>query len=248
MTAEGKEAKAPIISVRDVTRVYRLRGGDVHALRGVSLDIASGEYVSIMGPSGSGKSTLFNMVGGLDRPTAGMIEVDGVRLETLDSRSLAWFRCCRVGYVFQTFNLIPTLTALENVMLPCTFAMQSSDEARSRAVAALESVDLGHRLDHCPRELSGGQMQRVAIARSLVNHPRIILADEPTGNLDLKTGAAIVELLHRLCRDQGVTVITVTHDHKMLAVSDRIVWFADGRVEHIQLRSDIQVKLGHVVQ
>ena len=235
-----------IISVRDATRVYPMRGGEVYALRGVSLDIAPGEYVSIMGPSGSGKTTLFNMIGGLDRPSSGTIEVAGVRLETLDSRSLAWFRCCRVGYVFQTFNLIPTLTALENVMLPCTFAMQDAETARQRATAALEAVELGHRLDHRPDELSGGQMQRVAIARGLVNHPAIILADEPTGNLDLKTGAAIVELLHKLCRENGVTVVTVTHDHKMLSVSDRIVWFADGHVDRIQSREEVEVKLGHL--
>ena len=237
-----------LISVRDVSRVYRLRGGDVHALRGVTMDIAKGEYVSIMGPSGSGKSTMFNMIGGLDRPTGGTIEVDGVRLESLDSRALAWFRCRRVGYVFQTFNLMPTLTALENVMLPCTFGMEDAKTARERASEALESVGLGHRLDHRPFELSGGQQQRVAIARSLVNHPGIILADEPTGNLDLKTGASIVELLHTLCREKGVTVVTVTHDHKMLAASDRIIWFADGRVDRVQTREDIQIKLGHVAQ
>lgn len=235
-----------IISIRDVSRVYRLRGGDVHALRGVTLDIARGEYVSIMGPSGSGKTTLFNMIGALDKPTGGTIEVDGVRLESLDSRSLAWFRCSRVGYVFQTFNLIPTLTSLENVMLPCTFAMQNDGTARDRAAAALESVGLGHRMDHRPGELSGGQMQRVAIARSLVNHPRIILADEPTGNLDLKTGESIVELLHGLCREKGVTVVTVTHDHKMLAACDRIVWFGNGCVERIQSRDEISVSIGHV--
>lgn len=239
-------AAHPIISVRDVGRVYRLRGGEVHALRGVTMDIARGEYVSIMGPSGSGKTTLFNMVGGLDRPTSGTIEVDGVRLESLDSRALAWFRCRHVGYVFQTFNLIPTLTAIENVMLPCTFGMRDPEEARSRAASALESVGLGHRLDHRPGELSGGQMQRVAIARSLVNSPSIILADEPTGNLDLKTGAAIVDLLHTLCREKGVTVVTVTHDHKMLAASDRIIWFKDGRVDRVQTRDDIEVKVGHV--
>ena len=246
-SGDGARAdQAAIISVRDVSRVYRLRGGEVHALRGVSLDILEGEYVSIMGPSGSGKSTLFNMVGGLDRPTGGTIEVSGVRLESLDSRSLAWFRCKRVGYVFQTFNLIPTLTALENVMLPCTFAMEEPAVARERAATALDAVGLGHRLHHRPDELSGGQMQRVAIARSLVNQPRIILADEPTGNLDLKTGAAIVELLQKLCREQGVTVVTVTHDHKMLAASDRIVWFADGRVDRVQTRDEIRIAFGHV--
>jgi putative ABC transport system ATP-binding protein len=246
-TENGKRLpSSPIIIIRDVSRVYRLRGGDVHALRGVSLDVAAGEYLSIMGPSGSGKSTLFNMIGGLDRPTSGTIEVDGVSLRALDSRSLAWFRCCRIGYVFQTFNLIPTLTALENVMLPCTFAMQDREASRARAAKVLESVELGHRLHHYPHELSGGQMQRVAIARGLVNEPRIVLADEPTGNLDLKTGEAIVDLLHTLCIEQGVTVVTVTHDPKRLAASDRIAWFADGRVDRVQLRDEIEVSIGHV--
>jgi putative ABC transport system ATP-binding protein len=236
----------PIIEIRDVTRVYRMRGGEVHALRGVTLDVAPAEYVSIMGPSGSGKSTLFNMIGGLDRPTAGSIAVSGVRIADLDSRALAWFRCCRIGYIFQTFNLIPTLTALDNVMLAGTFRMRPDSEARDRAAAALEAVGLGDRLTHRPDELSGGQMQRVAIARSLVNDPGIILADEPTGNLDLKTGEAIIELLRDLNQSRGVTVVTVTHDHKMLSVSDRIVWFSSGRIDRIQTQGEFDVKVGHI--
>jgi putative ABC transport system ATP-binding protein len=239
-------APATVIEVRDVTRVYRMRGGDVHALRGVTLDVFDGEYVSIMGPSGSGKSTLFNMIGGLDRPTAGLLTVDGVDLSTLDSRALAWFRCSRIGYIFQTFNLIPTLTALENCMLPCTFHMRSEQEARRRAAECLEAVGLGDRLTHRPHELSGGQMQRVAIARSLVNEPRILLADEPTGNLDLRTGEAIIDLLSRLNRDRGVTVVTVTHDHKMLSASRRIVWFNSGRIDRIQQRDELRIRMGRI--
>jgi putative ABC transport system ATP-binding protein len=223
-----------------------MRGERVHALRGVTLDVRAGEYVSIMGPSGSGKTTLFNMVGGLDRPTAGSILVDDTDLGALDSRALAWFRCCRIGYIFQTFNLIPTLTALGNVMLPGTFRMFDDDEARRRATRALEEVGLGDRLTHRPEELSGGQMQRVAIARALVNDPKIILADEPTGNLDLKTGTAIIELLRRLNLQQGVTVVTVTHDHKMLSVSDRIVWFLDGRIDRTQGKGEFEVEVGHI--
>ena len=235
-----------MIQIRDVTRVYHMRGEDVHALRGVSADIDRGEYVSIMGPSGSGKTTLFNMIGGLDRPTEGNVAVGGVRLNDLDSRALAWFRCCRIGYIFQTFNLIPTLTALENCMLPCTFRMCGDREARERAAGALDAVDLGDRLTHRPDELSGGQMQRVAIARSLVNDPHIILADEPTGNLDLKTGEVIIQLLHKLNRERGVTVVTVTHDHKMLSVSDRIMWFSNGSVERVQCKGDFEVTVGHI--
>lgn len=219
-----------VIATRDVTRVYAMRGEDVHALRGVTLDVQAGEYVSIMGPSGSGKTTLFNMIGGLDHPTAGSVRVAETDLAALDSQALAWFRCCRIGYIFQTFNLIPTMTALQNVMLPGIFRMLEDDEARERAVRSLENVGLGDRLDHRPEELSGGQMQRVAIARALVNSPSIVLADEPTGNLDLKTGAAIIELLRKLNLEQHVTVVTVTHDKKMLSVSDRVVHFADGQV------------------
>ena len=238
--------KPALIAIRDVTRVYRMRGGEVHALRGVTLDVQHGEYVSIMGPSGSGKSTLFNMIGGLDRPTKGIVAVDGIRLNDLDCRALAWFRCCRIGYIFQTFNLIPTLSALENVMLPCTFRMTDEKAATERATEMLEAVGLGDRLTHQPYELSGGQMQRVAIARSLVNDPQIILADEPTGNLDLKTGENIIELLRQLNQEKGVTVVTVTHDHKMLSVSDQIVWFAGGVVDRIEQRDAIEVKVGHI--
>ncbi len=236
----------PIIEIRDVKKVYRMRGGDVHALRGVTLDIQPGEYVSIMGPSGSGKSTLFNMIGGLDKPSAGSLTVEGTRLADLDSRALAWFRCCRIGYIFQTFNLIPTLTAVENVKLPSIFHMQSDDEAYRRAKASLEAVGLGERLTHTPEELSGGQMQRVAIARALVNDPTIILADEPTGNLDLKTGENIIDLLRKLNQERGVTVVTVTHDHKMLSASDRIVWFESGTINRIQTRDEIQIKIGNI--
>jgi putative ABC transport system ATP-binding protein len=223
-----------------------MRGENVHALRGVSLEVVQGEYVSIMGPSGSGKTTLFNMVGGLDQPTQGEVVVAGVRLSELGSKALAWFRCCRIGYIFQSFNLIPALTALENVMLPATFHMDDDQTAERRAADSLRKVGLGDRLTHRPEELSGGQMQRVAIARALVNHPRIILADEPTGNLDVKTGSSIIQLLRELNREEGVTVVTVTHDHKMLSVSDRIVWFNSGRVEQVQKRGEFEVKVGHI--
>lgn len=223
-----------------------MKGGDAYALQGVSLSIQKGEYVSILGPSGSGKSTLFNMIGGLDYPTFGSVYIDGINLNDLDSRVLAWFRCRRLGYIFQTFNLIPTLTALENVMLPAIFLMVDDRTAREKATVVLQKVGLGDRLTHRPDELSGGQMQRAAIARALVNDPQIILADEPTGNLDLKTGTSIIDILFQLNRETGVTVVTATHDHKMLSVSDRIVWFNEGKIVRIQQRHEIEVVLGDI--
>ncbi|MBM4031562.1 MAG: ABC transporter ATP-binding protein [Planctomycetes bacterium] len=233
-----------IISARGVRRIYRLEGEEVHALRGVDLDIFRGEYLSIMGPSGSGKSTLFNMIGGLDRPTTGEILLDGKDIAALSERKLAWLRCNRIGYVFQTFNLLPTLSALENVRLPLIFAGVALDQADRRAAATLERVGLAHRLHHRPDELSGGQQQRVACARALVNNPAVVLADEPTGNLDLKTGEEILALLRALQRERGTTVVCATHDMKMLAASDRVVWIRDGRIERIAPRAELDITVG----
>ncbi|HPD14340.1 MAG TPA: ABC transporter ATP-binding protein [Planctomycetota bacterium] len=233
-----------IIQARGVRRIYRLEGEEVHALRGIDLDIARGEYLSIMGPSGSGKSTLFNMIGGLDRPTAGEILLDGKDIASLTERKLAWLRCNRIGYIFQTFNLLPTLTALENVRLPLVFAGVSPSEADRRAAATLERVGLGHRLHHRPPELSGGQQQRVACARALVNNPAVVLADEPTGNLDLRTGEEILALLRELQRERGATVVCATHDMKMLAASDRVVWIRDGQIERIAHRAELDITVG----
>jgi putative ABC transport system ATP-binding protein len=233
-----------IIRARGVRRVYRLEGEEVHALRGVDLDVVRGEYLSIMGPSGSGKSTLFNMIGGLDRPTEGEILLDGQDIATLTERKLAWLRCNRIGYVFQTFNLLPTLTALENVRLPLIFSGLTLPESTERAARTLERVGLGHRLGHKPGELSGGQQQRVACARALVNHPAVILADEPTGNLDLKTGEEILALLRELQRERGTTVVCATHDMKMLAASDRVVWIRDGQIERIAGRRELEIRVG----
>ncbi|MCX7933855.1 MAG: ABC transporter ATP-binding protein, partial [Planctomycetota bacterium] len=187
---------------------------------------------------------LFNMVGGLDRPTAGEIFLDGQDIATLDERKLAWLRCHRIGYIFQSFNLMPTLSALENVSLPLIFSGLSPAEAAERAAVMLERVGLGHRLHHKPFELSGGQQQRVACARALVNNPAVILADEPTGNLDLKTGEEILALLKRLQRENGATVICATHDTKMLAASDRVVWLVDGRIDRIAEREEIHIQIG----
>jgi putative ABC transport system ATP-binding protein len=216
----------------------------VDALRGVNFQIQRGEYISIMGPSGSGKSTLFNMIGGLDKPTEGRVYIDEVDIAQLDAYELAWLRCRKIGYIFQSFNLIPVMTALENVSLPMIFAGMSADDSREKGVDLLSLVGLGDRVQHKPLELSGGQQQRVAIARSLANDPAIVLADEPTGNLDTKTGLEIIALLRSLNNENGVTIITATHDHKMLDVSDRIFHMADGRVEKIESRDEIDLHVG----
>jgi putative ABC transport system ATP-binding protein len=230
----------------DVQRTYRMGDDEVHALRGITVSIARGEYVSIMGPSGSGKSTFFNMIGGLDRPTGGKVYIDEVDVAQLDSYELAWLRCHKIGYIFQTFNLIPVMTALENVMLPMIFAGMTTADAQDKAAGILQRVELGHRMRNKPSQLSGGQQQRVAIARAFANDPAIILADEPTGNLDLTTGTHIIELLRQLNRERGVTVISATHDHKMLAVSDRIIWISDGRIERIQRRDELTIAAGTI--
>jgi len=230
----------------DVKRSYKMGGDTVHALKGVSISINRGEYISIMGPSGSGKSTLFNMIGGLDKPSEGKVYIDEVDIAQLDSYELAWMRCHKIGYIFQTFNLIPVMTALENVMMPMVFAGVPTADAQDKAAEILKRVELGHRLTNKPTEMSGGQQQRVAIARAFANDPSIILADEPTGNLDLHTGKLIIELLRQLNKERGVTIISATHDHKMLAVSDRILWISDGRVERIQNREDVKIEVGTI--
>ena len=235
-----------LIRVRNLTKEFRLGKTLVRALKGVSLDIYRGEYLSIMGPSGSGKSTLFNLIGGLDRPSSGEVEVAGCDLTKLSSRQLAYFRGNHIGYVFQSYNLLPAYSAVANVAMPLLFSGKPYPEAVHRAEEILARVGLGHRLHHRPDELSGGQQQRVAIARALANEPAIILADEPTGNLDLHTGEEIIQLLHRLSKETGVTVITATHDHKMLDVSDRILWLKDGDIERLQLRSELDIRVGTV--
>jgi putative ABC transport system ATP-binding protein len=231
-----------IVRTRDVHKIYLMGKVEVHALRGVTLDIKRGEYISIMGPSGSGKSTLFNMIGGLDKPTSGSVYINEVDLAQLDAYELAWLRCRTIGYIFQTFNLIPVMTALENVMLPMIFAGVPEDERRDRAMELLKRVGLAERWNHKPFELSGGQQQRVAIARALANDPDIILADEPTGNLDLRTGKEIIELLKELNEEKGVTIISATHDLKMIDVSDRVIWIRDGQISRIEDRSKIRVE------
>src|SRR4051812_39668425 len=230
----------------DVKRSYKMGNEEVHALKGVTVSISRGEYISIMGPSGSGKSTFFNMIGGLDKPSEGKVYIDEVDIAQLDSYELAWMRCHKIGYIFQTFNLIPVMTALENVMMPMIFAGVPTADAQDKAAGILKRVELGHRMMNKPTEMSGGQQQRVAIARAFANDPSIILADEPTGNLDLHTGKLIIELLRQLNKERGVTIISATHDHKMLAVSDRILWISDGRVERIQNREDVKIEVGTI--
>ncbi len=242
----GIDVGDTIIRTRDVAKQYTMGSELVEALRGVTIDVAAGEYVSVMGPSGSGKSTFFNMVGGLDKPTSGQVYIDEVDIAQLDVYELAWLRCRKIGYIFQTFNLIPVMTALENVTLPMTFAGAGADYARDAGAELLKTVGLGDRLHHRPFELSGGQQQRVAIARALANDPAIILADEPTGNLDTGTGTEIIELLSSLNRERHVTIITATHDHKMLAASHRVVWIRDGRIDRIEKREDLDIAVGTI--
>ena len=233
-----------IVRTKGLKKIYRMGEVEVSALKGVDLDIRRGEYLSIMGPSGSGKSTLFNMVGGLDKPSEGTCFIEEVDMAQLDAFELAWLRCRKIGYIFQSFNLIPVMTALENVTLPMIFAGMGSDEMMERGQMLLDLVGLGGRLHHKPFELSGGQQQRVAVARALANSPAIILADEPTGNLDLQTGKEIIDLLKELNAESGVTIISATHDLKMIDASDRIVHIRDGELERIELRADIDLKIG----
>ena len=235
-----------IVRTKGLKKIYKMGEVEVPALRGVDVDIRRGEYLSIMGPSGSGKSTLFNMVGGLDKPTEGTCFIEEVDMAQLDAFELAWLRCRKIGYIFQSFNLIPVMTALENVTLPMIFAGMGSDEMMERGQMLLDLVGLGGRLHHKPFELSGGQQQRVAVARALANSPAIILADEPTGNLDLQTGKEIIDLLKELNAESGVTIISATHDLKMIDASDRIIHIRDGEVERIEMRADIDLKIGHL--
>ena len=245
--SDGSGAKTEyVVRAKDLVKEFQMGAEVTQALKGISLDIKRGEYISIMGPSGSGKSTFFNMIGGLDKPNRGSVFINDVDMAQLDAQELAFLRCHTIGYIFQTFNLIPVMTALENVMLPTVFAGLPSDEGTARAIELCEIVGLGHRLHHKPSQLSGGQQQRVAIARSLANNPSIVLADEPTGNLDEKTGREIIALLRKLNKDQGVTIISATHDHKMVDVSDRIVWIRDGNIDKIELREDIEIHIGSI--
>jgi len=224
----------PIIQLKNVSKTYRMGEVFVSALKGISLDVEKGEFLAIAGPSGSGKSTMMNLVGCLDLASAGEIFLDGKNIETLSESNLSQIRGQKIGFVFQQFNLLPTLTALENVMLPLEFQDAENAHSKKKAVELLRLVDLADRANHLPTQLSGGQMQRVAIARALAVDPEIILADEPTGNLDSRTGQFIIDFLTRIHREEGKTIIMVTHDMQLTKHADRIVYLKDGQVERIE--------------
>ncbi|MEM3455525.1 MAG: ABC transporter ATP-binding protein [Candidatus Micrarchaeia archaeon] len=223
-----KENKRIIIELENVRKTYQMGDVKVNALCGINMKIYEGEFVAIIGHSGSGKSTLMNMVGSLDLPTSGKIKLDNIDITTLSESELAQWRGKKIGFVFQSFNLIPTLTALENVMLPLMFKDVSMDEAKEKSRKMLEKVGIGHRMNHLPRELSGGEQQRVAIARALVVEPEVILADEPTGNIDYKSGLEIMGLLTKLNKEENRTVIVVTHERFVAEHAERIIELRDG--------------------
>lgn len=230
-----------VVEISDVYKEYTLGKIIIKALQGISFKIEREEYVSIMGPSGSGKSTIFNAIGGLDTVTSGEIYIDQVDIAELDAYELAWLRNRKIGYIFQTFNLLLAFTAQENVETPMVFAGVPREYRRKRSREILKLVGLQDRAKNKPGQLSGGQQQRVAIARALANDPAIILADEPTANLDLATGLDIIGLLKKLNEEQGTTIVSATHDLKMINISDRIIWVRDGKVDRIEDRADIQI-------
>jgi putative ABC transport system ATP-binding protein len=254
MTEVGKQTGAVragdvrpvIIRTRHLRKTYRMGGTEVHALNGVNTEIYRGEFLCVMGPSGSGKSTFFNMVGGLDAPTSGRVFIDEVDVAQLNAVELAFLRCQKIGYIFQSYNLVQYMTALENVTVPMAFAGVPDDEARDRGMGILDMVGLKERWFHKPIEMSGGQQQRTAIARAMANNPSLLLCDEPTGNLDFKTGDEIHHILKRLNTERGVTVICATHDHRLISMADRIVWVRDGNIERIANRKDVTVETGAV--
>ncbi|RLG40003.1 MAG: hypothetical protein DRO05_07495 [Thermoproteota archaeon] len=221
----------PVVELRNVSKIYRMGSSEVRALDHVSLKVMPGEFISVVGPSGSGKSTLLSIIGCLARPTSGRVLIDGVDVTDMSEGELSDIRCLKIGFVFQFFNLIPTLTALENVELPMIFAGKLSEwEMRDRALELLDLVGLLDRANHRPSEMSGGQQQRVAIARALANDPTLVLADEPTGNLDSKTGAEVISLMEELNRETGKTFIIVTHDTNVARRTRKILYMVDGRL------------------
>ena len=246
VAAAGAPDRPVIIRTVALRKEYVMGEVITRALQGIDVELYRGEFICVMGPSGSGKSTLLSMIGGLDSPTAGRVFIDEVDVAQLSAVELAFLRCRKIGYIFQTYNLVQYMTCLENVTVPMAFAGVSGDKARERGLGLLELVGLKERWFHKPLELSGGQQQRTAIARAMANNPSVLLCDEPTGNLDLKTGAEIHDCLMRLNKEREVTIICATHDHRLISMADRIMWVRDGMVERIADRSDVTVETGAI--
>jgi putative ABC transport system ATP-binding protein len=225
-----------LLEAKDVKKTYRMGKVLVPALQGVTFDVKEGEFVAVFGPSGSGKSTLLHVLGGLDRPDEGEVLIDGIGFSTLNDNALAEVRLRKIGFVFQFFNLLPRLTALRNVELPLTLADVPEKDSIKKAEDMLKLVGLGDRVNHRPSEVSGGEQQRIAIARALINDPKIVLADEPTGNLDTSTGGEIVQLMKRLNAEKGQTFVVVTHDPAIAETADRIIYLEDGLVKRVKER------------
>ena len=252
--ARGPESAQPpgggksrvIIRTIAMKKSYVMKEVVTEALRGVDVEILTGEFISVMGPSGSGKSTFFNMIGALDSPSEGRVFIDEVDVAQLTAEELAYLRCNKIGYIFQTYNLIHYMTALENVTTPMAFGGVTPDEARERGMELLDLVGLKDRWHHRPIEMSGGQQQRVAIARSMANRPSVLLCDEPTANLDLATGQEILDILEKTNNEKNVTIICATHDHRMMNICDRLMWIRDGRIERIARRDEVHIELGGI--
>jgi len=239
-------ARRVIIRTVALKKEYDRNGVITQALRGVDMAIYGSEFIAVMGPSGSGKSTFFNMIGGLDSPSSGRVFIDEVDVAQLSAVELAFLRCRKIGYIFQSYNLIQYQTALENVTTPMAFAGVTSDQSRRRGMELLDLVGLKDRWFHKPIEMSGGQQQRVAIARSMANNPTILLADEPTANLDLRTGQEVLDILQKVNEERGVTIICATHDHRMLNICDRLIWVRDGEIERVARRDEVHIEVGSI--
>ena len=242
----SETAKRVIIRTVNLKKSYTKKNVVTEALKGVNVEIYTGEFISVMGPSGSGKTTFFNMVGALNVPTSGRVFIDEVDVAQLSAIELAFLRSRKIGYIFQQYNLIQYMTALENVTTPMVFANTAPDNAIEQGIKLLDLVGLKDRWSHKPIEMSGGQQQRVAIARSLANSPSILLCDEPTANLDLRTGREILEILQKLNKEKNVTVICATHDHRMLDICDRLIWIRDGQVERVAARGEVHIEVGSI--
>ena len=242
----SETAKRVIIRTVNLKKSYTKKNVVTEALKGVNVEIYTGEFISVMGPSGSGKTTFFNMVGALNVPTSGRVFIDEVDVAQLSAIELAFLRSRKIGYIFQQYNLIQYMTALENVTTPMVFANTAPDNAIEQGIKLLDIVGLKDRWSHKPIEMSGGQQQRVAIARSLANNPSILLCDEPTANLDLRTGREILEILQKLNKEKNVTVICATHDHRMLDICDRLIWIRDGQVERVAARGEVHIEVGSI--